>query len=255
MKYFVVFFFLILSATAVAQEAEPSQKVSGIIVNDNTNLPLSSVNIININKVRGATSDANGYFEINVQPNDTLHFTILGFQSLRVRVTNDWIKNKTTRIRLTEKAIALEEVIIRPFNLTGYLEIDTKLIPTKENYRYSISGLTEGYEAGEYSPNAFGRVLGSIFNPADMLYNFFGNNPKELKKLKEMKKDDTVRNLLESKFDRETIAVLLGVDVKEIAEILQRCNYSEAFIQSANDLQIMDAISGCYEEYKILKKK
>ncbi|WP_269684116.1 carboxypeptidase-like regulatory domain-containing protein [Flavobacterium lacustre] len=255
MKYFVVFFFLILSATAVAQEAEPSQKVSGIIVNDNTNLPLSSVNIININKVRGATSDANGYFEINVQPNDTLHFTILGFQSLRVRVTNDWIKNKTTRIHLTEKAIALEEVIIRPFNLTGYLEIDTKLIPTKENYRYSISGLTEGYEAGEYSPNAFGRVLGSIFNPADMLYNFFGNNPKELKKLKEMKKDDTVRNLLESKFDRETIAVLLGVDVKEIAEILQRCNYSEAFIQSANDLQIMDAISGCYEEYKILKKK
>lgn len=255
MKYFVVFFFLILSATTVAQEVEPSQKVSGIIVNDNTNLPLSSVNIININKVRGATSDANGYFEINVQPNDTLHFTILGFQSLRVRVTNDWIKNKTTRIRLTEKAIALEEVIIRPFNLTGYLEIDTKLIPTKENYRYSISGLTEGYEAGEYSPNAFGRVLGSIFNPADMLYNFFGNNPKELKKLKEMKKDDTVRNLLESKFDRETIAVLLGVDVKEIAEILQRCNYSEAFIQSANDLQIMDAISGCYEEYKILKKK
>lgn len=255
MKYFVVFFFLILSATAVAQEVEPSQKVSGIIVNDNTNLPLSSVNIININKVRGATSDANGYFEINVQPNDTLHFTILGFQSLRVRVTNDWIKNKITRIRLTEKAIALEEVIIRPFNLTGYLEIDTKLIPTKENYRYSISGLTEGYEAGEYSPNAFGRVLGSIFNPADMLYNFFGNNPKELKKLKEMKKDDTVRNLLESKFDRETIAVLLGVDVKEIAEILQRCNYSEAFIQSANDLQIMDAISGCYEEYKILKKK
>jgi hypothetical protein len=211
MKYFVVFFFLLLSATIVAQDIEPSQKVTGIIVNDNTNLPLSGVNIININKVRGATSDSNGYFEINVQLNDTLHFTILGFQSLRVRVTNDWLKNKATRIHLTEKAIALEEVIIRPFNLTGYLEIDTKLIPTKENYRYSISGLTEGYEAGEYSPNAFGRVLGSIFNPADMLYNFFGNKPKELKKLKEMKKDDTVRTLLESKFDRETIAVLLGV--------------------------------------------
>jgi hypothetical protein len=46
----------------------------------------------------------------------------------------------------------------------------------------------------------------SIFNPADMLYNFW-QQPKELKKLKEMKKDDTVRNLLESKFDRETIAI------------------------------------------------
>jgi hypothetical protein len=69
-----------------------------------------------------------------------------------------------------------------------------------------------------------------------------------------MKKDDTVRNLLESKFDRETLGVLLGIDVKDIPEILQRCNYSESFIKTANDLQIMDAISGCYEEYKIQKR-
>lgn len=255
MKYFVVFFFLLLPVIAVSQVKEPSQKVDGIIISNTTRQPLISVNIININKVRGATTDSKGYFEIDVQVNDTLHITSLGFQSLRVRVTNDWLKNKSTKIQLTEKAIALEEVIIRPFNLTGYLEVDTKIIPVKENYRYSISGLTQGYEAGEYSPNAFGRVLGSIFNPADMLYNFFGKKPKELQKLKEMKKDDTVRNLLESKFDRETIAVLLGIDKNEIPEILQRCNYSESFIKTANDLQIMDAISGCYEEYKVLKKK
>ncbi|MFT7164288.1 MAG: hypothetical protein ACI9CZ_000860 [Flavobacterium sp.] len=255
MKYFVVLFFLILSATASAQDIVPSQKVSGFIYNDDTKSPLINVNIININKVRGARTDSQGYFEIDVQPTDTLHLSFLGFQSLRVKVTNDWIKNKVAKIFLTEKAIALEEVVIRPFNLTGYLEVDSKTIPTNENYRYSISGLTHGYEAGEYSPNAFGKVLGSIFNPADMLYNFFGNNPKELKKLREMKKDDTVRNLLASRFDRETIAVLLGVEKKEIAEILQRCSYSESFIKTANDLQIMDAISGCYEEYKILKKR
>lgn len=255
MKYFVVFLFLLLSITVHAQIQEASHKVDGLILSNTTKQPLSSVNIINVNKVRGATTNSTGYFEIDVQVNDTLHITSLGFQSLRVRVTNDWIKNKSTKIQLTEKAIALEEVVIRPFNLTGYLEVDTKIIPVKENYRYSISGLTQGYEAGAYSPNAFGKVLGSIFNPADMLYNFFGNKPKELKKLKEMKKDDTVRNLLESKFDRETIAVLLGIDKNEIPEILQRCNYSESFIKTANDLQIMDAISGCYEEYKVLKKK
>lgn len=255
MKYFVVFFFILFSITSSAQVIIHPQKVSGYIYNDDSKTPLINVNIININKVRGARTDSQGYFEIDVQPSDTLHLSLLGFQSLRVKVTNDWIKNKVAKIYLTEKAIALEEVIIRPFNLTGYLEVDSKTIPTNDNYRYSISGLTHGYEAGEYSPNAFGKVLGSIFNPADVLYNFFGNKPNELKKLKVMKKDDTVRNLLESKFDRETIAVLLGVDKKEIAEILQRCNYSESFIQTANDLQIMDAISGCYEEYKILKKK
>jgi len=87
-----------------------------------------------------------------------------------------------------------------------------------------------------------------------MLYNFFGKKPKELRRLKEMKKDDTVKNLLETKFDRETICILLGVTKNEIAEILQHCSYSEAFIQTANDLQILDAISQCYEQYKVLKK-
>jgi hypothetical protein len=36
------------------------------------------------------------------------------------------------KIFLTEKAIALEEVVIRPFNLTGYLEVDSKTIPLKK---------------------------------------------------------------------------------------------------------------------------
>lgn len=255
MKYFVVFFFLILSVSTFAQDIESSQVVTGTIINDNTKFPLPNVNIININKVRGTTTDEKGTFQLAVSVNDTLHITILGFQSLRIRVTNDWVKTKTTKIQLTERAYALEEVVVGRYNLTGYIEVDSKLIPVKENYRYSISGLTEGYETGEFSPNAFGKVMGSIFNPADALYNFFGKKPTELKRLKEMKKDDTVRNLLETKYDRETIAVLLGVDKKEIAEILERCNYSESFAKTANDLQILDAISGCYEEYKILKKK
>ena len=255
MRYFAVFFCLLISSTIFSQELPQIQKVSGTIVNDNNMLPVANVNVVNLNKVIGAVTDEKGYFEINVSVNDTLHVSLIGFTSIKVRVTNDWIKNKTTNIQMTEKAIALQEVIIQPYRLTGYLEVDSKLIPIHENYRYSISGLPQGYEAGEYSPGAFGRVMGSIFNPADALYNFFGKKPKELKKLKETKKDDNVRNLLESKYDRETVAALLGIDKAEIPEILQRCNYSESFVKSANDLQIMDAISQCYEEYKILKKK
>lgn len=256
MRYFVVFCLLaFFEIPSVAQQTGLIQKVSGTIVNDNTSLPIQNVNVINLNKVTGTITNTMGNFEIAVSLNDTLHLSLIGFKSLEIRVTNDWIKNKTTKIQMTEKAIALEEVVVHPYNLTGYLEVDSKLIPIRENYRYSISGLTTGYEAGEYSPGAFGRVLGSIFNPADMLYNFFGKKSRELRKLKEMKKDDTVRNLLASKFDRETISVLLGIDKKEIAEIMERCNYSESFIKSANDLQILDAISECYEEYKVLKKK
>jgi hypothetical protein len=254
MRYFVAFLFIFTSITGFSQQTIVQKKIFGTIINGSTTFPLSNVNIININKVKGSISNTRGVFEIDADVNDTLHISMIGFQSLRVRVTNDWVKNGNSKIELSEKAIALEEVAIKKYSLTGYLEVDTKLIPDQENYRYSISGLPQGYEAGEYSPKAFSRVMNSIFNPADMLYNFFGKKPKELRKLKQMKKDNTVKALLETKFDRETVAILLGIDKKDIPEILQHCNYSEAFIQTANDLQILDAISQCYEQYKVLKK-
>lgn len=254
MRYFALFLLFFFNSNAFSQELLSKKKVFGTVINAATSLALPNANIININKVKGSTTDAKGTFEIDADVNDTLHITMIGFQSLRVRVTNDWIKNGNAKLILTEKAIVLEEVKVSRYNLTGYLEVDTKLIPEEENYRYSISGLPAAYEMGERSPNAFSRVMNSIFNPADMLYNFFGKKPKELRRLKEMKKDDTVKNLLETKFDRETICILLGVNKNEIAEILQHCSYSEAFIQTANDLQILDAISQCYEQYKVLKK-
>jgi CarboxypepD_reg-like domain len=255
MKQLLTLIFVLFIFSVFSQNISKTEKVSGTIINEATLLPIPSVTIINVNKVKGTVSSSLGFFEIEGIVNDTLHISSVGYQSVKVKITSDWPKNKSTKIKLTLRAFALDEVVIRPYNLTGYLEIDSKLIPIRENNRYSISGLPQGYEAGAYSPGAFGRVLGSIFNPADMLYNFFGKKPKELKRLREMKKDDAVRNLLETRFDRETISALLGVDKKEIAEILARCSYSEDFVKTANDLQIMDAMSECYEEYKILKKK
>jgi len=70
-----------------------------------------------------------------------------------------------------------------------------------------------------------------------------------------MKEDFRIRELLSSKFDRETLVELLQVQKIDIDEILRNCNFSDSFILSANDLQILDAISGCYEEFKVLNRK
>lgn len=254
MKYFVVFLFALLSLTASAQE-EGYTRISGIVVNEANLLPKKDVNIINLNTVKGTTSNGKGEFEIDAKVNDTLHFSFIGFQSIKIRVSADWVKNKTGfKVKLTEKAYALEEVFIPRYLLTGYIEVDTKLLALNEAQRYSISGLPYGYESGGSSASQVSKVLGSLSNPADALYNVFGKKPKEMKKLREFKKDETIRNVLASKYDRETVSAILGIDKKEIKDILKGCNYSDAFIETANDLQIMDAIKGCYEDYKLLKK-
>ena len=75
-----------------------------------------------------------------------------------------------------------------------------------------------------------------------------------MKKLRKMKKQEEIRTILSSRFDREMLTALLQVDKVDLDLLISECNYSDDFIRTANDLQILDAISECYEEYKILRK-
>lgn len=242
----------------ISQENEAEQQVQefkAVVVNAQSGIPLESVHVINLNKVVGTITSAKGEFTLPASVNDTLYFSYLGFKSQKVRVTNDLLKFKDTKISLTELAYALEEVIVKPYQLTGYLEIDVKNLPINTSYQYSISGLPTSYEAGSKNPSAVTKVLGSILNPADLLRNLFGKRPNQMKKLRQIKEDEDIRDLLASKFDRETLTELLQIDKFDIDDILSNCNYSTSFIKTANDLQILDAISSCYEEYKVLNRK
>ncbi|WP_372756931.1 carboxypeptidase-like regulatory domain-containing protein [Mariniflexile sp.] len=249
-NYLLLFTLLFISSISMAQELN---SVMGVVVNASNGESLENVNIVNLNQVIGTATGKEGSFQIKAQVNDTLHFSYLGFKSIKVRVTNDWLKFGSSKIELTELALALEEVVVNNIKLTGYLEVDIKQVPIiNNNYRYSISGLTSGYEAGKTS--TISKIVGSLFNPVDFLHRMFGKNPNEMRKLKKMKEDDEIRNLLASRFDREMLLALLQVDRVDLDEIVSQCNYSKGFIQTANDLQILDAISECYEEYKVLNR-
>ena len=258
MKKYLLVLFSMLSCIGYSQENENNSGTKALkatIINAQTNNLMESVHVVNLNQVLGTITNEKGEFSITAAVNDTIYFSFIGFKSQKIRVTNDMFKFKNTKIAMTELAYALEEVIVRPYQLTGYLEIDIKNLPINTAYQYSISGLNVGYEAGSKNPSAVTKVLGAILNPADLLRNLFGRKPNQMKKLRQVKKDDEIRNLLASKFDRETLTELLQIEKVDIQDILNNCNYSKSFIATANDLQILDAISSCYEEFKVLNRR
>ncbi len=253
MKQYLLLLFTLL-ITTFSWSQDDIVPIRGTVENAADDKELENVNIVNLNKVWGATTNEKGAFEIRAAVNDTLYFSYLGFKSIRVRVTNDWLKYGEIKVKMTELGIALEEVIIKPVTLTGYVEVDAKTIPIYDNYRYRIDGIGSGYEGGQSQPGAVNKALSAIFNPADFLYQIFGKRPRQMKKLRQMKKDDEIRNLLQSKYDRETLQAILQIERIDIDEILNNCSYSSDFIKTANDLQILDAISECYEEYRVLNR-
>lgn len=252
MRKIIFFLTFIFSISIYAQE---ETQVKGTVFTVQNNLPLENVNVLNLNQVKGTTTNIKGEFNIRAAVNDTLYFSFLGFKSIKVRVTQDMIKYPGTRIGMTELAYALEEIIITPYKLTGYLAIDAKYIPVNSQLQYRISGLNMGYESrGNSSPSIVGKVLGAISDPAGFLYKTFSSKAKDLKKLKKMKENDEIRNLLLTKYDRETLSQMLNIDKIELEDVLRHCNYSKEFIKEANDLQFLEALSNCYDEYKIFKK-
>ena len=252
MKKIVWLCVLLCSTMMVAQETELHGHVYGV----QDNKPMMNVHILNLNKVKGTTTNAKGDFTIRASINDTLYISYLGYKSTKIAVTNDMIKFQGLKIGMTELAYALEEVVIRPYKLTGYLDIDAKNAPisSNNNIRYSVSGLEIGYES-KASASAVGRVLSAVMNPADLLSRQFSKKGREMRKLRDMKKDNELSDLLSTRYDRETLLELLQIDRNELEEMIRSCNYSNDFIMTANDLQVLEAISQCYEEYRILHKK
>lgn len=235
------------------QEAE-TVDLKGQIVNGFDKKPLPGAHIYNMNTVRGTISNNDGTFSIATKVNDTIFLSHLGFQSIKIKITNDLLKGNELEVALFEKAENIAEVIVKSTDLIGVLEIDAKNIPKDKFTRIHINGLPQTYEVGRPTQKTYSSPVDALFHPIDFVYNLFGKKPKQLKRLKQLKKDNEIRDMLDAKVNREIMLEYLELSRKELDELLGECNYSNYFIRKASDIQVIEAVLECYENHKALKK-
>ncbi|MEZ7916396.1 MAG: carboxypeptidase-like regulatory domain-containing protein [Polaribacter sp.] len=228
--------------------------LKGQIIHAENKKVLSAAHILNLNTVSGTITNDLGYFELSTRVNDTILVSYLGYESIKLKITNDLLKGNELEIALYQKSEKIREVVIRSTKLIGVLEIDVKQVPVDRFTRIKINGLPQTYEVGKPQKKNFSSPIAALFQPVDFLYNLFGKKPKQLRKLQKLKKVDNLRKMLAGKFDREVMMEYLDMDRQELSELLTDCSYSDYFIKKASDLQMIEAILDCYENYKALKK-
>ncbi|HEX5743259.1 MAG TPA: carboxypeptidase-like regulatory domain-containing protein [Flavobacteriaceae bacterium] len=253
-KNIILLGFLLFSIVVFSQEKEKIRQLKGQIIQSESKEPLPNAHIINLNTVIGTTTDNKGNFELNTVANDTIYVSYLGFQSIKIKVTNDLLKGNEVIISLHETTQEIKEVVVKSHKLIGVLEIDAKNIPKDIYTRIHIDGIAQTYEVGVARAKSYDSPVAAIFQPIDFFYNQFGKKPVQLKKLRKLKEDDQLRAIMEQKFNREIMMEYLNMDYAELNELLNNCNYSEYFIKKASDLQIIEALLECYENYKAVKK-
>ncbi|SDW94016.1 CarboxypepD_reg-like domain-containing protein [Lutibacter oricola] len=263
LKKLIFPFLFLITFCGISQEVKVSDTIKstrlavslkGQVISHTTKDPLKGAHLFNLNSVFGTASLDSGKFELATAVNDTIYVSYLGYQSIKLKITNDLLKGNELVIELHEKAEQINEVVVKSHKLIGVLEIDAKSVPKDKYSRIHISGLPQTYEVGSRAKKTYTSPVDALFHPVDFVYNMFGKKPKQLKKLKKLRDNDAIRSLLESKFNRELMMEYLNMNSQELNDLLNECNYSDYFIKSASDLQLVEAVLLCYENYKAIKK-
>ncbi len=228
--------------------------LKGQVIDNLNKEPLKGAHLFNLNSVIGSVADGDGNFSISTKVNDTLYISYVGYQSIKLRITNDLLKGNELVIELHEKTEQFNEIVVKSHKLIGVLEIDAKNVPVDKYSRIHINGVSQTYEVGSVSRRGYNSSVDAMFQPINLMYDKFGKDPRQLKKIKKLRDDDELRQMLESKFNRELMMEYLDIDAQELNDLLNECNYSDYFIKQASDLQLIEAVLLCYENYKAIKK-
>lgn len=251
----ILLFLFFCTINLYSQTTDQAIKLlKGQVVDSENKKPLSASHILNLNSVTGTITNDKGFFEITAKANDTVMVSYLGHSSIKIKVTNDLLKGNELLIALYEKSEEVKEIIIKSSKLIGVLEVDVKQVPKDRFTRIKINGIRQTYEIARPKTSDFTSPIAALFQPVDFLYKLFGKKPKQLKKLQKIKKEDNLRKIMAGKFDREVMMEYLEMDRNDLLKLISDCNYSEYFVKNASDLQMIEAVLDCYENYKALKK-
>lgn len=92
----------------------------------------AGITIVNITSGLGTLSSETGDFSITVAENDTLRFSAVQYQEFSVVVDEGVMESEELNVFISPAVNELAEVIVRPYDLSGNVEVDVRRIPTED---------------------------------------------------------------------------------------------------------------------------
>lgn len=140
MKKIVLIIFSFFVLTAFSQEVKRTAINGKIIVSTEDK---EGVTVYNSSSNKGAVTDEDGYFKIDVALNDVIEFAALQFQNFTIKISKKIINSKRLTVILVEEVNKLDEVVILPFDLTGNFNADLENVRT---YNVSLDDVYFGLD-------------------------------------------------------------------------------------------------------------
>ncbi|QBA63478.1 carboxypeptidase-like regulatory domain-containing protein [Muriicola soli] len=225
------------------------------------------VHIMNTTADKATISDQNGRFSITATMGDTLLFSALQYQRKTLVVSASILESSYVYITLEEFVNELDEVVVRPFNLSGDLSRDMDGMRVKNVVSASTLGLPNSnvkpliqserlLKEASMGPFQIGMLTAIPFNP---LINMITGRTKMLKKRVARDKKYLLTEQVRNYYPDSIFVKRLGIPTERIDDFMYYCEVDESFdsiVSTEDQIAILNLLmmkSKSYRENNQLK--
>lgn len=225
--------------------------------------------VYNISSQMGTLTDANGSFKLKVAENDRVQIAALQYQSFTVVVDQGVVEKGHMNIFLNPAITQLDEVIVRPYDLSGNIRADVKRIPTyniTKDWDLSYKNLEFGYTFEPDAQSAIpgnaaeealhgnalthgANILAILGGVADLLFP----QGEKITLIEKKKEEVLISNNIQQRFSREFIAANFAIPENKAVDFLfyaQENGLTENLLKPENEMQLMEFLYVKSAEYK-----
>lgn len=250
-------YLLLLLFVPIFSLAQNRVEIDGKI-NVPLNAEASGITVYNLNSRQGTVTNDYGAFSIEVKLNDSLSVSSLQYQPFIVIIDQGIIDNKSLTIAVREAVTELDEVIVRPYDLSGNVSVDVEKVETSSNplkmgsqqivltdpnYGYDESTPLERTMDDPYLRNGIQFV--NIFKAIFLNDN---RNEKTVPKQR-VDIDVQIRKMYNDEFFQEYI----DIEKEKINEFIfyaERNGLSNELLQKGNELDLIEFLIAQGEDFK-----
>ncbi len=217
--------------------------IKGKVLHSNRSVP--DVHVMNITAQRATITNALGNFSISAQIGDSLVFSAVQLERKTLVVTAALMESKSLVVYMDEQVNLLDEVVLRPFDLSGDLAIDLQNTPKEKVYVTATLGLPNAYAKPRTlaERRLFEAVTGGGIVPLNPVINAITGRTKYLKKVLATERKYARTSRVRAFYPDSLYTRVLKIPYERIPDFMYFCEVDTEFnsiVDSRDKLRIWE---------------
>jgi len=245
--------FLIIGLISLQVQAQAVKTLSGSVVAENKSV--ADVHVMNTTLGRATITNENGKFQISARVQDTLFFSAVQFKRKAIVITREIWEAKWVLVPLDEFVNELDEVVLRPYDLSGDLTRDMGSINTDDVVSATILGLPNPYHRPptQAERKLFEATTGGGIVPLNPILNAITGRTRYLKRILKTENQYARTNRVRAFYADSLFVSDLRIPAVRIDDFMYYCEVDPSFnglVDSRDRLKIWEFLKLKSELYR-----